>query len=152
MIIFLLRFKVFMDFLFLYMQLQKIYGKHTFHRAPIVWDVKWSQAVDALSHSDYIVLDHVKVWMEGGEAARELSAVVLSPVRRVKSWEDCYQSISQNRVSTKQWEDHIPRIVCNKALKATRRNMGLWRAKFSLMRNAQPARCTKRTPSTQITE
>lgn len=39
---------------------------------------KWSHIIDVLSHKDYLVLDHVQVWIEGGQAARELSAVVLS--------------------------------------------------------------------------
>lgn len=89
---------------------------------------KWSCIVDILSHKDYVVLDHVQVWMEGGQAARELSTVVLSLMRRVKPWEDPYQSISQNRAGTKQWEDHVPQIVCDNAVGAPRRNACLCRA------------------------
>jgi len=40
--------------------------------------------------------------MERGQAARDLKAAVLSPIRRVKPWEDHSQSISQNTVGTNQ--------------------------------------------------
>lgn len=124
MLIFLLRFKVLTDFFFfLHMQ-----SAENIWKMCVECQYKWSRIVDILSHKDYVVLDHVQVWMEGGQAARELSTVVLSPMRRVKPWEDPYQSISQNRAGTKQREDHVPQIACDNAVGAPRRNAGLCRA------------------------
>lgn len=58
-----------------------------------------------------------------------MSAVVLSVARRVKPWEDRYQSIAQKRAGVKQQDDHIPQKACDNVLDAPRRG------KFSLSGN-----------------